>query len=328
MRLTHTQPTIHHHRPVFVISLSLESGHEGQGECAPLPGFSHETIETVEKELTIAKQVLVDFSETITAPFLTTLSQFHDYVYPFHFSPSVMFGLESALLDAYSYKFKTPHHLLIHASSPSSVSSNVLLMGSKDEVWQKASTMAKKGMTVFKLKLGHLEAIEALQLVASVRDRIGPSSQLRLDINRAWSLNTAQHMIQDLLPYNISYIEEPLQYPHDLRSLFKKTPIPIALDETLQQAESIFLQENHIILTMQNNNSDTCVKLKASNIGAFVLKPTLIGGISRTIQFANIAKQLGIPVVISSSYESPIGTSCLSAIASGLSPNDTHGIDV
>jgi O-succinylbenzoate synthase len=48
---------------------------------------------------------------------------------------------------------------------------------------------------------------------------------------------------------------------------------------------------------------------------AVVLKPTLLGGISRSLRFASEAKALGIKVVVSSAYESGVGTGALVALA-------------
>ena len=51
---------------------------------------------------------------------------------------------------------------------------------------------------------------------------------------------------------------------------------------------------------------------------AFVLKPTLLGGISRTLRVAGRALHLGVTPVISSAYESGVGTVALVALAAGI----------
>jgi o-succinylbenzoate synthase len=47
---------------------------------------------------------------------------------------------------------------------------------------------------------------------------------------------------------------------------------------------------------------------------AFVLKPTLLGGISRTLRVAGWALRLGVTPVISSAYESGVGMAALVAL--------------
>jgi O-succinylbenzoate synthase len=49
-----------------------------------------------------------------------------------------------------------------------------------------------------------------------------------------------------------------------------------------------------------------------------VLKPTLLGGISRTLRFARRASRLGVQSVISSAYETGVGMSALVALAAGV----------
>jgi O-succinylbenzoate synthase len=58
-------------------------------------------------------------------------------------------------------------------------------------------------------------------------------------------------------------------------------------------------------------------KLEAFAV-AFVLKPTLLGGISRTLRAAGRAHRLGVTPVISSAYESGVGTAALVALAAGI----------
>jgi O-succinylbenzoate synthase len=49
-----------------------------------------------------------------------------------------------------------------------------------------------------------------------------------------------------------------------------------------------------------------------------VLKPTLLGGISNTLRMAERALGLGMTSVISSAYESGVGTAALVALAAGI----------
>jgi O-succinylbenzoate synthase len=51
---------------------------------------------------------------------------------------------------------------------------------------------------------------------------------------------------------------------------------------------------------------------------AFVLKPTLLGGLSRTLRVAGQALRLGVTPVVSSAYESGVGMAALVALAAGI----------
>jgi O-succinylbenzoate synthase len=49
-----------------------------------------------------------------------------------------------------------------------------------------------------------------------------------------------------------------------------------------------------------------------------VLKPTLLGGISNTLHMAERVLRFGITPVVSSAYESGVGTAALIALAAGI----------
>ena len=49
-----------------------------------------------------------------------------------------------------------------------------------------------------------------------------------------------------------------------------------------------------------------------------MLKPTLLGGISRTLRMAERALRRGMTPVVSSAYESGVGTAALVALAAGI----------
>jgi O-succinylbenzoate synthase len=51
---------------------------------------------------------------------------------------------------------------------------------------------------------------------------------------------------------------------------------------------------------------------------AVVLKPTLLGGVSRALGLAEGAKALGMAAVVSASYEGGVGTGALVALAAAM----------
>ena len=94
------------------------------------------------------------------------------------------------------------------------------------------------------------------------------------------------------------YVEEPLADPARLSGLVREFRVPVALDESLIEMEPEKVEEAFAV--------------------AFVLKPTLLGGISRTLREAERALRLGVTPVISSAYESGVGTAALVALAAGI----------
>ncbi len=152
-----------------------------------------------------------------------------------------------------------------------------------------------------KLKLKNLPLQEAIQKTKAHLPQY--KGKLRLDINRAWTLQEAHTFLNHFQPSDFDYLEEPLQNFHELKYL---APFPIALDEHLRE------------LPLEACFSPPSLK-------AFVIKPTLQS------DYENIiikAKQRGIECILSSSYESGIGTAYLAILAKthnlksdmGLSP--------
>ncbi len=132
---------------------------------------------------------------------------------------------------------------------------------------------------------------------------------MRLDANRAWSFEEASVFARGTANLRLEYVEEPLADPSRLSSLARDYGVPVALDESLVGMQPRALQDH-------------------GYVRAVVLKPTLLGGISPTLLLAKRARELGIPPVISSAYETGIGTLALVALAAGIGAEEVPaGLD-
>ena len=132
---------------------------------------------------------------------------------------------------------------------------------------------------------------EEIERVASVRDAIGPAMHLRLDANEAWHLEEAIAILSRCVPYDIQYVEQPLQ-AHDLVgmcTLRQAIPIPLAVDEAVYNQESAYL----------------VLDSEAADI--LVIKPQLAGGLHVGQQIIQAAIERGIRSVITSTFEAGIG---------------------
>ncbi|HEX2729019.1 MAG TPA: enolase C-terminal domain-like protein, partial [Rubrobacteraceae bacterium] len=148
-------------------------------------------------------------------------------------------------------------------------------------------------------KVGGRSVQEDIGLVRAVKEVLGTSGSLRLDANRAWSLEEGVRFARGVSGWGIEYIEEPLADPAGLREFAGTCGIPVALDESLVGMAPETLEKHRYA-------------------GAVVLKPALIGGVSRTLRLAELALELGMRPVISSAYEAGVGTAALVALAAGI----------
>jgi L-alanine-DL-glutamate epimerase-like enolase superfamily enzyme len=101
----------------------------------------------------------------------------------------------------------------------------------KDEIQK----LVGQGHQGFKAKVGGLTLAEDMERMELVREVIGPSRDLMVDVNRAWSLKTAIEGARLLEPLNPVWLEEPVRWMDDrreLKILSQKTAIPLSGGES------------------------------------------------------------------------------------------------
>jgi len=68
----------------------------------------------------------------------------------------------------------------------------------------------RDGFTAIKLKVGKPDPEEDRERVAAVREAIGPQTTLMVDANQSWTVDQAINRIRRLEPYDLYWIEEPI----------------------------------------------------------------------------------------------------------------------
>lgn len=149
----------------------------------------------------------------------------------------------------------------------------------------------RPGFQTLKLKLGHLPLNEAIALA---KQHLSPS--LRLDCNRAWTLDQALHFASHFKPTDFAYLEEPLRNPQDLIVFSQLTHFPLALDESIH-----------------------CDWASIPTLKAIVVKPTIVGSIPP------IPPHLDL--ILSSSYESGLGLLHIARLAQEHRLTQPIGLD-
>jgi O-succinylbenzoate synthase len=280
-------------REGLLLKLSGDDGSEGWGETAPLPGFS------VESQGEAASQV------RWLAGSMMGREVKEDWVDPYgefgreldRVALSVRFGFELAVWNLYAASSGRTLPEVVTPFPRAVVPVNGLLAGSPADVLVEARRMRDEGYRSIKLKVGTSPVAEEVALVRELGEELGEGISLRLDANRAWGYEEAAEFVRGTAGVRFEYVEEPLADPARLPDLVREFGVPVALDESLVGME--------------------VEELEAFAV-AFVLKPTLLGGISRTLRMAGRALRLGVTPVISSAYESGVGTAALVALAAGI----------
>ena len=178
-----------------------------------------------------------------------------------------------------------------------------LLWGSPDDMADQLRIKRDQGMICFKIKVRQVDDWKRVQALAGLLPLGG---SFRLDANRCFDLDEAIALAKYLVDVPIDYIEEPLRNPAQLHDFYAQTGMGVALDETLYLAESWQAFDG---------------------LKALVMKPTLM----KWQQFQSLvttAQRLGIPMVWSSAFESPIGLQIVKECAQRYSPGIPAGVDV
>lgn len=171
-----------------------------------------------------------------------------------------------------------------------------------------AQSFVDKGYRSFKVKIG-MTAESDIDNVATVRRVVGGLA-LRADVNGAWTPGTARRTLEKLKPYDLQYIEQPLELDDLLGHvhLRQMQPVPVALDESAYTLADV----------------GNIVRMGAADV--ILLDPHEIGGLWQTIKAAAIAEAAGIPVTLHSGGELGFSQSAYVHLAASI-PNMSIAID-
>ena len=133
--------------------------------------------------------------------------------------------------------------------------------------------------------------------LAAVRDALGPSGKIRIDVNGAWDLDTATEMLLHLAAYDLEYVEQPVRTLEEMIELRRRVPVPIAADEAVRLA------------------ADPLEVAERGAADVIVLKVQPLGGVERAL---SLAQRSGLPAVVSSALETSIGIAAGLAAAAAL----------
>jgi o-succinylbenzoate synthase len=279
-------------------------GTRGIGEASPLPGYSPDTLESAESALDTLDMAALDRALNMddTEASLRSVAALLPRT-----QPAARMALETAALDL--------RGRLRHASAPSLL--GAAPMATKSLAWlagvPDAETLGtiraaeRAGYVHFKLKLGRPGHFWAE--IAAVRElgrALGLGPRLRLDVNRAWSASEAKSAGIVLEALNIEFLEEAGSSPdHPLGA-----SIPLALDESLQGLDPDHLEG----------------LARRSGARFVILKPMVLGGLSHCIELARHAAALDLGVVVSHSFDGPVGLIAAAALALALPTQIAQGL--
>jgi o-succinylbenzoate synthase len=183
---------------------------------------------------------------------------------------------------------------------PNEIPKNLLInglvwMNDVESMYNEALAKFNQSFRCIKLKVGALNFEEELNLIRLLRNQFGSDITLRLDANGAWKAEEAIIKMEALSKWNIHSIEQPIEARqwHEMSSLCKNSPIPIALDEEL-------------IGVGVDSMKDLLNEIEPQFL---VIKPSLHGGLETSTKWIQASEQKGIQWWATSALESNVGLS-------------------
>ena len=278
-----------------------EPDEESLGECSVIPGLSpdFEDFASYENKL---KEICNNINY-----YIEHLSELEPY-------PSILFGLETALLGMKSQNEKLFFDTPFTRGEEGIPINGLIWMGSKEFMLQQIEDKLQAGFSCLKLKIGAIDFETELEVLASIRKRYNASDiELRVDANGAFSTSDVLDKLERLSKFQLHSIEQPIKAGqwNEMAKICQVTPLPIALDEELIGVVGS-AQKSALLETIQPQY--------------IILKPSLHGGILGTSEWIELAMKNNIPWWMTSALESNVGLNCLAQFASTFDNSLPQGL--
>jgi L-alanine-DL-glutamate epimerase-like enolase superfamily enzyme len=180
---------------------------------------------------------------------------------------------------------------------------------SPKEAARVARHAASIGLKAVKVKVG-LSVEEDIARVQAVRSELGSGFRVAVDANSGWTEADAMRALPVLEKLEVNALEQPLRRG-DFRGcsrLRRRSSIPLMLDE------SVFTRQE----AMEAVRADACDLIS--------IYPGKNGGITRSMEIAQIAAAAGIECTIGSNLEMDVGTAAMLHLAVAI-PNLATTVD-
>ena len=280
---------VYQERRGFLLVVHDADGVVGLGDVAPLPGFSRETLEEVMARWLAIHEEVVRWTAPATRQQLGAMSPTLERLTAG--SPSLRFGLESALADLASRRAGLSLGRWLRESAANEVEVNALLVADDPATLAgQARAAATSGFRTLKMKVAVGSVPHDLERVAAIREAV-PGANLRIDANEGWTESEAREAFPRLREFGLEFVEQPLPVGEAAlaRRLSTIFDVPLALDEEV------------------NTSADAMRLITERLCDGIVLKPMIVGGLLSSLSLAEAAQQAGVKVMFTSTWESDVG---------------------
>jgi o-succinylbenzoate synthase len=280
-------------RPILLLKLS-QGDYQGIGEVAPIDGLSLESIDETEHWLADALKngLGKEFGEPVGSR-----AWLEEYL------PERYRALRMGFEMAYAHLHNRGNYWFDGSfiNGKTIPINGLVWMSDLEQMLSEAKKKWEQGYDCIKIKVGAIDFDSELALLHEMRKWAGPGNLIiRVDANGAFDSTDVFDKLKALQRYKLHSIEQPIKPGQwDLMEELCLDPIvPIALDEEL----------------IHSGEPDLMIRrLKPAYI---VLKPSLIGGFTKTERWIKAAESKNIQWWLTSALESNYGLQALAQFVS------------
>ncbi len=268
-------------------------GLEGWGEASPFNLGDHpQTTDLLHQELTKAAAYLAAFSPWQGQRIASCLDNLA-------IATAARAAIETARHDWIGKQLGIPLWQLwgldLSRIQPTAVTIGI---GSPEKALERLRQWQSLGAGhILKIKLGSPAGIAADQAMFQAVKQAAGSAQIMVDANGGWSLVEAQKMLNWLAEFGVIYVEQPFPRGAEaqLPELYRRSPLPIFVDESCATGQDIFKLSN-------------CVH-------GINIKLMKAGGLDQVIAMIHTARALGLQVMFGCYSDSTLSNTAMAHLA-------------
>ena len=215
-----------------LVEVEDEEGRVGIGGAAPSSHYG-ETVATVEAVL----PALLEVVEEVGDPHeLARIERCMDE--RVRENPAARAAVSIALHDLVAKRLEVPLYRYWGLDPAETIRTSYTIgIDDTERMVEKTETALERGYDVLKVKVGTGRDAEILEAIRE----IAPEATIRVDANEAWSPREAVRTIETLAEYDLEFVEQPVpaENPEGLRYVYERSPLPIAVDESVRTATDV-----------------------------------------------------------------------------------------
>jgi L-alanine-DL-glutamate epimerase-like enolase superfamily enzyme len=278
-----------------LITITLQDGSVGYGECAP---FAPSTGESQETALAAARGCVGLLQGQDVAHWRQLSRLIHSVYYA---QATVCAGMEMAILDALTRSYGIPLYIFLGGASNAVETDLSIPMVTPEHGYELAKDAVSKGIHSLKIKVGG-DIRDDVARVVAIREG-APHAGLTLDANQGYTPSQALICLEALNDRDIRplLLEQPVHKDdHDgLRYVTEHTTVPVAADESATNAASVA----------------RLIKMGAVNFCNIKL---MKAGIVEALDIAALCRSTHTGLMIGAMMESRLAIAASAHIAAGL----------